>query len=39
MASGVVNVSDPVLIALATEQDRPAIYQMRHGVYAQELRQ
>jgi hypothetical protein len=34
-----VPVSDPVIIALATDQDRPAIYQLRHVVYAQELRQ
>jgi histidinol-phosphate/aromatic aminotransferase/cobyric acid decarboxylase-like protein/N-acyl-L-homoserine lactone synthetase len=31
--------SDPVVIALATEHDRSAIYRLRHIVYAQELRQ
>jgi histidinol-phosphate/aromatic aminotransferase/cobyric acid decarboxylase-like protein/N-acyl-L-homoserine lactone synthetase len=31
--------SEPVCIALANDQDRAAIYRLRHTVYAQELRQ
>ena len=39
MATGIVTAYDKMLIGLATEQDRPAIYEMRHAVYACELRQ
>src|SRR5438105_15728290 len=37
--SGGVRDSDRIQIRLATEQDREAIYRLRHRVYAEELRQ
>jgi hypothetical protein len=39
MAAGDAPEPDLVLIAVAAEQDRPAIYQLRHAVFAEELRQ